>query len=158
MSMSTLVWAIHQADVQDPVEFGVLCILADSTPCGRPDRQLADRLRDRAANRLNRGGSDIDEAIDRLYARGFIIPTPPAAVPTTPTRQRRKTMSATTMVSVFAADGYQCVACGSGMALSVDHIVPVSKGGTDERWNLQTLCGSCNSRKGNRSNGTAPTP
>lgn len=35
--------------------------------------------------------------------------------------------------------------------LTVDHIVPKSKGGTDRIENLQLLCGACNSTKGNRS-------
>lgn len=34
--------------------------------------------------------------------------------------------------------------------LSIDHRVPVSKGGTNERLNLQILCIQCNKRKGNR--------
>ena len=34
--------------------------------------------------------------------------------------------------------------------LTVDHVVPQSKGGTDHESNLQLLCGACNSKKGNR--------
>ena len=34
--------------------------------------------------------------------------------------------------------------------LTVDHIVPRSKGGNDHEGNLQLLCGACNSRKGAR--------
>ena len=37
--------------------------------------------------------------------------------------------------------------CGN---LTVDHIVPKSKGGQDNKANLQLLCGRCNSIKGNR--------
>ena len=33
---------------------------------------------------------------------------------------------------------------------TIDHVVPVSRGGTDYIGNLQLLCGHCNSRKGNR--------
>lgn len=50
--------------------------------------------------------------------------------------------------AVFKRDGYQCQSCGSGVALTVDHIQPRSKGGRDDPANLQTLCRRCNSRKG----------
>ena len=32
--------------------------------------------------------------------------------------------------------------------MTVDHVVPQSKGGTDHMTNLQLLCGACNSMKG----------
>ncbi len=49
--------------------------------------------------------------------------------------------------SIFERDGHRCVACGSLDNLTLDHIVPISKGGSDTEDNLQTLCKSCNSRK-----------
>lgn len=45
----------------------------------------------------------------------------------------------------------RCMACGTtSAAFVVDHIVPISRGGTSERENLQPLCVSCNSRKGTK--------
>lgn len=49
---------------------------------------------------------------------------------------------------VFSRDGYQCNMCKSTSNLSIDHIVPVSKGGGNELDNLQCLCKPCNSKKG----------
>lgn len=49
---------------------------------------------------------------------------------------------------VFERDKYRCKHCGTHLNLSVDHIIPESKGGESTLYNLQTLCRSCNSRKG----------
>lgn len=40
-----------------------------------------------------------------------------------------------------------CLFCGATEKLSVDHIKPVIRGGTNDESNLQCLCRSCNSRK-----------
>ncbi len=45
-------------------------------------------------------------------------------------------------------DGYCCLCCGSTRSPTVDHIVPVYRGGTHDLDNLQTLCKTCNSKKG----------
>lgn len=47
----------------------------------------------------------------------------------------------------------QCRRCGSTNRLQVDHIVAREDGGTDDPWNLQTLCIYCHSRKTYRENG-----
>ena len=51
---------------------------------------------------------------------------------------------------VRARDGMRCVCCGSTELLHVDHIVPLSKGGSSEFHNLQTLCKSCHEKKTGR--------
>lgn len=49
---------------------------------------------------------------------------------------------------VFNRDGNRCLKCGSQLNLSIDHIVPFSRGGGTTEANLQTLCLSCNISKG----------
>lgn len=43
-----------------------------------------------------------------------------------------------------------CDVCKSRLDLTADHIVPVARGGTNDKGNLQVLCRVCNSRKGAR--------
>ena len=43
--------------------------------------------------------------------------------------------------------GYVCLSCSLNLPLTVDHIKPVSKGGSSFIQNIQPLCQSCNARK-----------
>lgn len=52
--------------------------------------------------------------------------------------------------NIFKRDNYTCTYCGSHKNLTVDHILPKSKGGLNSWENLITSCFSCNSRKGDR--------
>jgi len=54
---------------------------------------------------------------------------------------------------VFKRDGFACQYCGRtppSVKLEVDHIVPVSKGGSDDPLNLVTSCFDCNRGKTNQ--------
>lgn len=44
----------------------------------------------------------------------------------------------------------KCLCCGTMKKLTVDHIVPLSKGGSHSIDNIQPLCGSCNSKKSDK--------
>jgi 5-methylcytosine-specific restriction endonuclease McrA len=50
--------------------------------------------------------------------------------------------------AIFERDNFTCRHCGSRRNLSVDHIIPESKGGELTMENCQTLCKKCNSKKG----------
>jgi hypothetical protein len=56
-------------------------------------------------------------------------------------------------ISIFERDGYTCYKCGKLLTrwdATLDHVLPVSKGGKNTKDNLITCCLLCNSRRGNR--------
>lgn len=53
--------------------------------------------------------------------------------------------------AVFARDGWECQYCGRRGSLTMDHIVPRSKGGETSWENVVACCAGCNRRKGDRS-------
>ena len=52
--------------------------------------------------------------------------------------------------AVFARDGWTCQYCGSRSNLTVDHVIPRSKGGLSSWENIVASCAPCNRRKGDR--------
>lgn len=48
----------------------------------------------------------------------------------------------------YLADN-KCLTCGKNTKLTIDHVIPISKGGCSCIHNIQPICLSCNSRKGN---------
>lgn len=54
---------------------------------------------------------------------------------------------------VLARDEWHCQWCDLSLdeyTWSIDHIIPISRGGTNELHNLQAMCRSCNSTKGDK--------
>jgi 5-methylcytosine-specific restriction endonuclease McrA len=53
--------------------------------------------------------------------------------------------------ALFARDGWRCAYCGTSSGrLTLDHIIPRSRGGDSVWENVVTSCAPCNLRKGNR--------
>ena len=50
---------------------------------------------------------------------------------------------------IFELDQFECVYCGRNGQLTLDHLLPRSKGGSDDDTNLVTACLTCNLRKAN---------
>lgn len=65
---------------------------------------------------------------------------------------------AVTRREVLRRDKHACQYCGSPRHLTLDHVMPRSRGGRDSWDNIVTACESCNSRKGNRTPEEANMP
>jgi 5-methylcytosine-specific restriction endonuclease McrA len=73
---------------------------------------------------------------------------------------KRTPIPADIQTEVWERDDYRCVRCGAVSVfgppelrtnpLGIDHIFPVSLGGSNDVDNLQVLCRSCNSQKGTK--------
>lgn len=50
--------------------------------------------------------------------------------------------------NILKRDGHRCVYCGAREDLTLDHVLPRSRGGTSTWTNLVTACRPCNSKKG----------
>lgn len=64
--------------------------------------------------------------------------------------KNRQTLSLHKRFFILKRDQFACKKCGAsghGVKLEVDHIVPFSKGGSDNLSNLKTLCFECNQGK-----------
>ena len=80
----------------------------------------------------------------RGHARGTAMPTPNLS-----------------NGALFARDAHLCLYCGRAFNrghLTRDHVIPLSRGGTDVWENVVTACGHCNSRKADRTPAQAGMP
>ena len=53
-----------------------------------------------------------------------------------------------TRQNIFKRDNFECQYCGTEQNLTLDHVVPSSKGGKSTWNNLITACKTCNAKKG----------
>ncbi len=61
--------------------------------------------------------------------------------------------------NILKRDGYRCQYCGMAKSpLTVDHVVPKTRGGIDSWENLVCACVRCNNKKGNRTPEMAHMP
>mgnify|MGYP000196719752 FL=1 len=63
-----------------------------------------------------------------------------------------------TRQNVFKRDGHKCQYCGKAKDLTIDHVLPKSKGGKSTWNNLVTACKKCNSLKGDKTPEEAGMP
>ena len=51
---------------------------------------------------------------------------------------------------IMKRDKFRCVYCGGQRQLTIDHVIPKSRGGQNTWSNMVTCCSKCNCKKGNR--------
>ncbi|XP_008805374.2 uncharacterized protein LOC103718365 isoform X2 [Phoenix dactylifera] len=64
--------------------------------------------------------------------------------------KRRRIKHNLSRKSIFYRDSYSCQYCSSRANLTIDHVLPISRGGEWKWENLVTACARCNSRKGQK--------
>ena len=62
-------------------------------------------------------------------------------------RKRNATIEPVDEAAVYVLNGRMCIYCGATENLTLDHIVPIARGGSHSEDNLVVACGSCNSSK-----------
>ncbi len=105
------------------------------------------------------GKAEIVEADEGRFFRSERVTVPRPAVIRlvrfvhVPRRFRRQV----TNTFLFARDEYQCQFCGRRVDqlrtreyLTRDHLIPLSRGGSNDWTNVLTACSTCNTRKGNK--------
>ncbi|HEY3251949.1 MAG TPA: HNH endonuclease [Ignavibacteria bacterium] len=72
-------------------------------------------------------------------------------------KKHRQNITKSMRYDILKRDDFRCQHCGrspatvKGLTLHIDHIIPRSKNGPTEPYNLQTLCSDCNYGKSNKS-------
>jgi 5-methylcytosine-specific restriction endonuclease McrA len=113
---------------------------------GKVQRSILERYKDRFDKLEQFQGCHPD--VDRVLELARAIPSLPYI------KQLRADISreyARLFLTIGRRDGFGCAICGvPDPNLQVDHVVPVSKGGTNELSNLQLLCPACNMTKSDK--------
>lgn len=119
--------------IKPPLDCKIICIASYTSPKGR----------NRYSKKAEYSIADVE--------RHFQILQHQAALQNTEQIKRKRARAQMTdklRYMILRRDGFRCKICGrtaaDGVKLHVDHIIPVSKGGTTSPDNLRTLCDACN--------------
>ncbi len=107
--------------------------------------QLSEKGRQNPRVVRFKGNGDIVCEVLRFALEAAKLPSPTNLGPKF--SQGRVAISSDVRREVWRRDGGKCVRCGSRERLEYDHIVPVSKGGSNTARNIELLCENCNRSK-----------
>jgi len=92
---------------------------------------------------------DVLEYYEEMVASAYSAFYLPAVVKTR-VYDKQKASISLSRKNVLIRDNHSCTYCGAKDDLTIDHIVPASKGGEWSWTNLTTACAKCNNRKGDK--------
>jgi 5-methylcytosine-specific restriction endonuclease McrA len=104
----------------------------------------------RALKMWSKGVARVEETYDRLFYRTMLLPSVVRLSHYRHVPVRKHTVSRR---NIFLRDRHTCQYCAEKMVpakLTLDHVMPRSRGGLSLWENLVTCCYGCNNRKGNR--------
>ncbi|KZV50891.1 hypothetical protein F511_10462 [Dorcoceras hygrometricum] len=64
--------------------------------------------------------------------------------------RRRKVKRSLSRKNILSRDNFTCQYCDSAENLTIDHVLPIARGGEWTWENLVTACAKCNSKKGQK--------
>lgn len=109
-----------------------------------------------AIKEYNRKYYQANIAAEKERGRNYQQNNPAVILAKTQRRRTRKTQAggsftAAEWESLVNHYGNKCLRCGrDDVKLTADHVIPVARGGSSNIDNIQPLCGSCNSSKGDK--------
>jgi len=114
-----------------------------------PSLQEKKRIRDAAFAKTERG-REFNRKAAKIYRQ-----TEKGRFASLKGKYRRRNSVAGVLDRIAWADKLlalngECQMCGTTHKITIDHIIPLSKGGTNHIDNLQPLCHSCNASKGDK--------
>lgn len=121
----------------------VLVLNADLGPLHRVSLRHAIRM-------LCRGVAEVHEAEPDIRYGPWGMPTVVKLVRYIVTKWRYTAGPSWSRAGVLRRDNFTCSYCNSRTGITVDHVIPTSKGGKNTWTNTVASCDSCNQRKGNR--------
>jgi 5-methylcytosine-specific restriction endonuclease McrA len=98
-----------------------------------------------------KGKAEVIEAVERpLRSASTSFPWPHVIRLLAYVRVPRAVQRRISRRALFARDGWRCQYCGTAGRLTLDHVVPRSRGGDSVWENVVASCAPCNLRKGDR--------
>lgn len=121
----------------------VLVLNADLGPLHRVSLRHAIRM-------LCRGVAEVHESEPDIRYGPWGMPKVVKLVRYIVTKWRYTAGPSWSRAGVLRRDGFTCGYCGSHNGHTVDHVIPVSRGGRNAWTNTVASCDPCNQRKGDR--------